>query len=170
MDELVVADAGPLIALGLVDALEALARLHGGVFVPHAVRIECTARPDKPAAVAIERAFALGHLAPQPDRIVLAGRQIGTLDAGESAAIELAEALGARLLVDERRGRAVARARGLTVVGTVAVLIAARRRGFVPALSPLFDRLAAGSYFLSNALIKAALAQVGEDESSGRPT
>jgi len=42
------------------------------------------------------------------------------LDAGETAAILLAEALKAdALLIDKRRGRAVALARGMAVVGTV---------------------------------------------------
>lgn len=110
----------------------------------------------------ITRAFSLGYLVPQPDLPILTGRRIATLDAGESAAIELAEALGARLLIDERRGRAVAAVRGIPVVGTVAVLIAARRRGLVPPLAPLLDQLAAAGYHLSQALMDAALVQVGE--------
>lgn len=156
------ADAGPLIALGQVDALEALARLYRPVIVPDLVRTECTARPDKPAAVAIEQAFALGHLAAQPAYPALSGARVSGLDAGEAAAIELAEALQGRLLIDERRGRAVASARGLPIVGTVAVLVAARRRGLVPPLAALFERLAAAGYHLAPALVDTALAQVGE--------
>lgn len=52
------------------------------------------------------------------------------LDPGETAAILLAESLGAgALVIDERRGRAVATARGLAVIGTLGVLAGARSAG-----------------------------------------
>ena len=120
------------------------------------------ARPDKPAARTIEAAFGAGWLRHQPDRPHLTGRPFASLGQGESAAIELAEALHAILLIDERRGRAVATARSLRVVGTVAVLVAARRRNLVTALAPLLETLRIRGYFLSDALVEAALARVGE--------
>lgn len=74
----------------------------------------------------------------------------------------MAEALLGRLLIDERLGRAVARGRGLTIVETVAVLVAARRRELIPPLAALFERLAAAGYHLAPALGDMALTQVGE--------
>lgn len=162
MDELIVADSGPLIALGHVDCLGVLAAIHARVIVPAEVERECMARPDKPAARAIEAAFDAGWLRRQPAHPSLSGRSFASLGPGESAAIELAEALGAILLIDERRGRAVATARSLRVVGTVAVLVAARRRDLIPALAPLLDTLRGRGDVLSDALIEAALARVGE--------
>ncbi len=119
-------------------------------------------RPDKPGVAQIERAFASGLLEHQPANVALTDLRIATLGDGESAAIELAEALHALLLIDERRGRAVATERGLRVVGTLAVLIAARRKGIVAALAPLLGRIRDGGYFISDALVEAALASVGE--------
>jgi predicted nucleic acid-binding protein len=50
------------------------------------------------------------------------------LDAGETAAILLAEQLRAdALLIDERDGRAVALARGIAVIGTLGIVAGARR-------------------------------------------
>lgn len=159
---MVVADAGPLIALGLLDALALLSAVHRRVIVPREVERECLARPDKPAVAAIGRAFAQGRLLRQPDGPVLPGQTIASLGAGESAAIELAEALDAIVLIDERRGRAVAAARGLRVIGTVAVLLTARQRGHIPAIAPLLQALREGGYFLSDGLVAAALARAGE--------
>lgn len=56
----------------------------------------------------------------------------------------------------------VAAARSLRVVGSVAVLVAARRRGLIPALAPLLGTLRAKSHFLSETLVEAALDRVGE--------
>ena len=163
MSEVIVADAGPLIALGLIDSIGVLARLHRRVVVPNAVRDECLRMPDKPGTACIQQAFACGWLVLPPEGGPrLSGLRLATLDEGESAAIELAEALGAVLLIDERRGRSVAMERGVPVVGTLGILIAARRRGLIPALAPLARDLAAGGYYLSEALMRAALAKVGE--------
>ena len=59
------------------------------------------------------------------------------LDAGETAAILVAESLHADLvLIDERAGRAVAQGRGLAVRGTLGVLVQARQLNVLPALKP----------------------------------
>jgi predicted nucleic acid-binding protein len=49
------------------------------------------------------------------------------LDRGEAEAIVLAQSRDARLLIDERKGRAVARRRGVGVIGTGGVLLLAKR-------------------------------------------
>lgn len=54
------------------------------------------------------------------------------LGAGEREAIALAKEIGADLLlVDDRKARKEARGRGLSVTGTLAVLVAASERGLV---------------------------------------
>jgi predicted nucleic acid-binding protein len=165
LNELIVADAGPLIALARIDAIGVLAKVHARVVVPDAVTAECLADRAKPGVTAIEAAFERGWLVAQPESPRLSGLQIATLGAGEAAAIELAELLDAILLIDERRGRAVAAARGLRVIGTLAVLVAARRREIVPRLLPLIVALGDAGYRVSEALIEAALASVGETRS-----
>lgn len=163
MNELIVADAGPLIALARIDSLRVLAQVHGRVIVPRAVYAECVADPGKPGVAEIDAALHRGWLSAQPDYPALSGTQIATLGPGESAAIELAEALNALLLMDERRGRAIATARGLRIVGTLGILIAARKRNLVPVLRPLLERLSESGYFVSGELVAAALRSVAED-------
>lgn len=162
MNELIVADAGPLISLARIDRISVLAQVHSPVIVPHIVYAECVVDPTKPGAQKIEAAFGKNWLTLEPDNLHLPGLRIATLDDGESAAIELAEALNALLLMDERRGRAIATERGLRIVGTLGILITARKRNIFPALAPLLEDLTNGGYFISAALIEAALASVGE--------
>ena len=67
------------------------------------------------------------------------------------------------LLIDERRGRQIATMEGLRVIGLVGVILLAKRRGLINAVAPVLRELAddAGMY-LSDALVRDALASVGE--------
>ena len=64
------------------------------------------------------------------------------LGQGEREAIALAIDSGADLVIlDDQQGRLVSRDKGLSVTGTVGVLIEAKERGFIPSLRPEMDRL-----------------------------
>jgi hypothetical protein len=86
------------------------------------------------------------------------------VDLGEAEAIALAEELHADyLLMDERKGRRLAQARHLQVVGLLGVILIAKRRGLIPSARDLLSQLdeKAGVY-LSNDLKSTALKSVGE--------
>jgi predicted nucleic acid-binding protein len=80
------------------------------------------------------------------------------LDAGETAAIALAEEVQAgRLIIDEYRGRKVATERGLRVVGTVGVLELAAEMGFID-LKGAFERVKQTDFWISHWLLDERLA------------
>ena len=82
---------------------------------------------------------------------------IPSLDPGENEAICLAQENNAgAVLIDERRGRKVARALGLPVAGTLGVLELAAERGLVE-FAVAIERLRRTSIFLAPAIIAAAL-------------
>jgi predicted nucleic acid-binding protein len=89
-----------------------------------------------------------------------------TLDAGEAEAIALAEELHAdTLIIDERKGRKIARERGLHTIELLGIVLEAKRYGFVPKVRPLLNdlRLKAGFYF-SDSLYRTILDEAGETE------
>lgn len=45
------------------------------------------------------------------------------------------------MLADDARAREVAKERGLVVVGTIGVLLGAKRRGFIPQVGPVMVRM-----------------------------
>jgi uncharacterized protein len=86
------------------------------------------------------------------------------LDAGEAAAILLAEEVSCRfLLMDERRGRSAALRRGIPVVGRAGVLLAAKRHGLLSSVAPTLLELAHQGYRLSDALVREVLRLADED-------
>jgi len=64
------------------------------------------------------------------------------LDRGEAEVIVLAEEIEAdAVLIDDLKGRKTAMLRGLTVIGTIGVLLDAKERGLVDDVKPLLDEL-----------------------------
>jgi len=128
--ESIVADTTPLNYLVLIQAADILPSLYGKVLIPPAVKAEL-AHANTPDVVRtwISQPPSWLEIVNLKKPVDLA---LSHLDAGEQEAISLASELQASLLLmDERDGVAVARGRGLKVVGTLSVLDLAATRGFV---------------------------------------
>ena len=110
---IVVANAGPLIALGRLDRLDLLGQLFGEVQIPEAVAEEVIGTAgNRPGAAAAAQASWL-RTSTTGDAVAVSLLQ-ERLGAGESEAVVLALELDADLLlIDEARGRRVAEANGL---------------------------------------------------------
>ena len=86
------------------------------------------------------------------------------LDPGEAEAIALAQEVGRTipLIMDERRGRRVARAFGLQVIGSAGLLIAAKDLGLISLVEPLLVRLRDSGLRLSSRLFDEVLQAANE--------
>lgn len=152
---IVVSDTSPLSALLKINEAELLVRLFSRVVIPPAVHDELLrSHPRLPDWLEVLPVA-------NPDRVLQLKE---SLDAGEAAAIVLAGELSAdRLLIDERKGRRIAKAEGLEVIGLVGVVLLAKRNGLIPGARQVMVRLAAeANVWLSPTLVEAALASVGE--------
>jgi predicted nucleic acid-binding protein len=154
---IVVADTSPLLHLSRVGRLDLVQAALGPVTIPRTVWAELI-RPGTRADV---RAYLLDAawitVVDDPPIVAL------SLDPGETAAILLAEQLHAdALLIDERRGRSVATARGLRVIGTLGVLIAARSAGALDRIAPVIDALRSDGFWLADDLVQTLLQRAGE--------
>ncbi len=153
MTDLIVADTGPLIGLARTNWLWLLQRLYRQVLIPPAVHNELRIDSPRPGSKALLSAIQDGWLLTAELPKGLETKQLAAiLDHGEAEAILLAQARAARLLIDERRGRAVARRRGVRVIGTGAVLLAAKRSKVVERISPILNELADQGYRISDRL------------------
>jgi predicted nucleic acid-binding protein len=156
--ELVVTDAGPLMALGRHDVLGLLPALFRQVHVPELVLRECLTRPELPDAQRIQAALTEGWLCVRD----VPPWDMRGLDLGERCAIGMALDLGAVLLVDDRAARRHAEALGLSVLGTLGVLVLAKRRGLLEAVRPLVQDMRDGGHFISQVAFEAVLQAAGE--------
>ena len=161
MTRLVVADAGPLIALGKLEHIALLTKLWAKVLAPQSVIAECLGDMRLPGARAVHAAIERKRLAVVDDPESLNEQSLG-LDVGERAAVLTAKKLKADILVDEKRGREVAHNMGLTIIGTVGVIVLARERGLISSAKPLLHGLKENGYYVGDALLKAALKRCGE--------
>ena len=149
---IVVADTSPLRYLILIGHADLLPRIYGEVVISQAVLDELThvnAPPAVQSFVSSRPAWMkLRHLIKPVESILTA-----YLDLGESESIQLAEQLNANLmLIDERKGRMVAKQRGLNVIGTLGVLTQAEKHGWID-LDVALEKLQDEGFRLSPILI-----------------
>ena len=150
---LVVADAGPLNYLILIDCIEVLPKLFESVVVPFAVRDELlhSRTPQKVREWVSQ---------PQPWLEIAAVQQcqpVRGLHRGETEALRLAlERNADAVLMDDMDGRAAARQLGITAIFTVAVLELAAEKRLIDLRSSL-SKLQATSFFISQAVLDSAL-------------
>jgi len=158
---IVVADTSPLLHLARIGRLSLVPAVVGRVVVPRTVWSEATtSREGSGATRAIREAEWLDVVDDPP------AQALG-LDPGETAAILLALELGAdAVLIDERRGRAVATDRGLAVIGTLGIVAGAKRKGLVEFVAPVIEELRADGFWLSDALVVDFLDGIGEGKAS----
>lgn len=158
INKLVVTDAGPLMALGRQDLLGFLPALFQHVHVPDVVVRECLAHPELPDAQRIEAALAEGWLLTREARPL----DMRGLDLGERCAIGMALDLDAVLLVDDRAARRHAETLGLDVLGTLGVLVLAKRKGLIVEVKPVVQAMRQGGHFISQSALQAVLQAAGE--------
>jgi len=158
----VVSNASPLINLARVGQFRLLAVLYGQIVIPQAVYHEVVVRGHgRDGSREVAEASWIERRSPADE---LAVRALTTeLGQGEAEAIVLAQELGASLLLlDEIRGRRIARALGLRVRGALGILARARREGHIPHLKPLLDLLRAKGTWIDQELYEETLRLVGE--------
>lgn len=130
---IVVSDTTPLISLMKINRLDLLRDLFFEVVIPYAVYDELTSNPRFAAEAAVIReSDFIQIMEVADDRCVRILRSVALLDQGESEAIVLAEGIEADLLLlDEVRGRNVAKRLRMNLTGTIGIILEAFDRGLL---------------------------------------
>jgi len=85
------------------------------------------------------------------------------LGAGETESIGLAlELVAAWLVLDDRPARRLAQGLGLSVIGTLGLLLAGKRRGLLATIKPCLDSLVQHGFHIAPHLYKKVLTDAGE--------
>ena len=166
---IVVSDATPIISLAKIEMLDILGILYDEVLLPKAVYDEvCRNKTFADEAAAIKKCAFVQVKTVNMEQSVRLLRATG-LDSGESEAIVLADSLpDSLLLIDERKGRQIALNIGIQIIGTLGILLHAKRLGLVPHIKPLLDTLLKANIRISESLYHSVLEQAKEKKNGKR--
>ncbi len=151
MPELVVSNTSCFIVLSKIGELDLLRRMYGEIITSAEVISE----------------FA--H--PLPDWIKIKpiidkySQQILELqlDKGEASVIALSiETPKSTIILDDYKARVIAEKLGLTITGTLGIIIKAKLQGIIPSIKPLLEKIRATDFRLSPDIESQALNEAGE--------
>ena len=158
MAERIVINTGPLIALARMGGLDVTGQLPYEFICPSEVRAE------------LDEGASLGYQAIEPAWLTVipliaspSAVSVAALDRGEAAVIQLALEQGlSRISLDEVKGRRIATALGLRVVGSLGLVARAKILGIIPAIRPLIERAMRDGVHYNSDLVERVLSSVGE--------
>lgn len=151
MPNVIVSDTSCLILFYKIGELELLKKLFGKIHITDTVSKEF----NKPVPSWIEVI--------QLKTDIYKGLS-GYLDPGEATTIALAlEHDDSLVIIDEIKGRKAAKEMGISVTGSLGVLVAAKRKGYLDAVKPIIDKIQKTNFRVSNELIERILQEAKED-------
>lgn len=157
---IVISDAGPIFSLAILKMLNLLDNFFDEIHIPNAVWEEISQDQTTNHFENISTFFK--------DKIVkIKGKNHLTfvMDYGESEAIILYQELDANfLLIDDKKARSYAENLGINCIGTLGILIIAKKKGIVKELKPLFQQLLNNKRYYSDKLLNSILLKFGEEK------
>ncbi|MBI3988869.1 MAG: DUF3368 domain-containing protein [candidate division NC10 bacterium] len=164
-----VADSTALISLASITEFHLLREFFGELVIPDAVHTEIVVqgrgRPgEREVEEAIEtnwiRKMSVQNLAAVEDLMERRG-----FERGEAEAILLAQEIGANWLIldeDDKGPRRYAQELGLRVIGTLGILLLAKKAGHIESVKEKLEELKAGGFWIDPELNRHILSAAGE--------
>lgn len=155
-----VANSTPLIHLARIGRLHLLQLAGSRILVPAPVAGEIRRGPNEPAARALETEDWLEIVPAHPPPPEVLRYDLGL---GESAVLTWAiDHPGTDAILDDHAARLCAAQLGIPVLGTLSIVLEAKRQGRVPSARAVLEELRRTGMYLSPHLINQVLTRVGE--------
>lgn len=155
---MIVSDTGPLIVLFKTELLFLLKEIYNEVLIPEAVANELTEKEEGTLLLKKNQWIKVKKV--NENRLLLVLKSI--LGSGEAEAIALAIETNSPLLIDERKGRIIARDAGIKIKGTLGVFVEAKEKRLVKNVNTCIKKLKNAGYYLDSELIDIVLRKCGE--------
>lgn len=150
----IIADTSILILFAKIESMHVLKSLFKDVFVTPEVAQEFGVLPNWVNIKSVQDSLKYHKL------------QIG-LGLGEASAIVLAlELKNSILLIDERKGRKIAKKNGVKIVGSLGVLLLAKKKGHIANVKTYIDLILGTNFRISERIIEIVLQEAGEGNNS----
>ena len=151
MPKVIISDTSCLILLNKIDSLHLLHQLFDTIIITPEVAKEFGLQ--LPFWIEIH---ATSFLTEQQEFEMI-------LDKGESSAIALAlELKNCLLIIDELKGRRFAQQHGISVIGTLGIIINAKLKVYLPSVKPILTAIKRTNFRLTEQLERIVLKEAGE--------
>lgn len=160
-EAIAVADSGPLIGLVRIGQLELLPRIFSEIIAPPEVWHEVTEKGrGMPGAYEISQVKWINIQTPSSQLV----QSLSILvDAGEAQAIALAQTTpGCIILMDDARARKIAARLNIKQIGTIGLLLRAKRMKLIAKIKPHVEALISNGIYIRQQLVDAVLNEAGE--------
>jgi len=153
MPEVIISDTSCLIILTKIGALDLLHQLYKRVTITKDILLEYG--DNLPEWVKIQKV---------KDRYRQQLLEMH-IDSGEASAIALAlETPKNIVILDDYKARKVAELLGISVTGTIGVIIKAKNSGIVPSIKPYLEKIRETNFRISDELEQIALGEANEEK------
>ncbi|MFC2087025.1 DUF3368 domain-containing protein [Bacteroidota bacterium] len=151
MDKIIISDTSCLIALSKVDKLDLLKDLYREIIITKEVQDEYGEKlPDWVMISEVKNKEKQAEIEKQ-------------LDKGEASSIALAlEIPGSMLIIDEVKGRKIARSLNIDIIGTIGILLLADRKGLVKDVFGITLKIVNKGFRLSDKLLDKLIDKYGK--------
>lgn len=162
---LVIADAGPIISLALIDKLDILDKIFDEVKIANAVWEEVTRDENKRFIKKIKEYFR-----EKTCQIKSFNELTFVMDYGESESLILYNELKADfILIDDKKARNIAENFGAKCIGTLGLLSVAKEKGLISELRTIFIEFLKNKRFYALSLMNVILDKNNEEEITTMP-
>lgn len=159
---IVVSDTSCISNLLFINELDLLQKIYSQIFIPLAVYNEILAlgKSGKDMSYFKSREWIIVEKDFTKNISLLPPKNI---DPGEAEAIDLAIYIKAdRLLIDERKGSALAKELGIITIGLLGILKIAKENHLILSVKKLLDQLIENNFWVSNELYHIVLKSANE--------
>jgi predicted nucleic acid-binding protein len=158
-----VVNASPIISLAKISQVHILPKLCADLLIPQAVAQEIEDGPEDDPAKQWLRTFGkqwvkdIGMVSP-----IIAAWDLG---AGETEVLSWAyQHHQYQVVVDDLAARKCAQILGISLCGTIGVIVIAKKKGKIPGVKPLLTQLSETAFRVDDRLFQVALSLAGEHE------
>ncbi len=160
---IVVSNTTPLIGLATIQRFDLLKHLFGEIQIAQAVYDEAVARGREEGGAKREVSAATWIKTVRVQDRLAVDVLLDEMDLGEAETIVLAREIGADwVLMDEKRGRRKLAELKLKKIGTLGILLKAKRTGLLAAIRPDIEQLRQQGFSISQDVVDSVLRQANE--------
>lgn len=158
----VIVNSTPIIVLSNIYRLDILKALYGQIIIPQAVYDEVTAKSDSACYQITKHSdwIVVERVANAEQKRMYQAK----LHAGEVEVMILAQQnpKADLVILDDNTAKKTAKFLGLTVTGTLGVLLKAKKEGVIESVTPIIDELLSNGFYITDEVRRMVMESAGE--------